>query len=58
MLDFKMGQVLGMMAKTAPFIIFRLVVYFSVMLAYVLSVGVGAGGGAGWTGWMFSRHRK
>lgn len=45
MLDFKMGQVLGMMAKTAPFIIFRLVVYFSVMLAYVLSVGVGAGTG-------------
>jgi hypothetical protein len=45
MVDFKMGQVLGLMSKTAPFVIFRLIVYTAVALAYVFSVGVGAGTG-------------
>ncbi|WP_219724515.1 hypothetical protein [Halomonas urumqiensis] len=36
-----------MMLKTLPFIVFRLVVYFGVALAYVLMTGVGAGVGWG-----------
>ncbi len=47
MWDFKMGQALGAMMKTAPFVIFRMVIYVGVALAYVLAVGVGAGIGYG-----------
>src|SRR5690606_14023650 len=37
----------GMMAKTAPFIVFRMIVYFGIAVAYVLATGVGAGVGWG-----------
>lgn len=47
MWDFKIGQALGLMLKTMPFILFRLAVYFGVALAYVLMTGVGAGVGWG-----------
>ncbi|EWH00371.1 hypothetical protein [Halomonas sp. BC04] len=47
MWDFKIGQALGLMLKTLPFILFRLAVYFGVALAYVLMTGVGAGVGWG-----------
>ncbi|GHE20742.1 hypothetical protein C1H70_11125 [Halomonas urumqiensis] len=47
MWDFQVGRALGMMLKTLPFIVFRLVVYFGVALAYVLMTGVGAGVGWG-----------
>lgn len=47
MWDFQIGQALGLMLKTMPFILFRLVVYFGVALAYVLMTGVGAGVGWG-----------
>jgi hypothetical protein len=47
MWDFKIGQALGLMLKTLPFIFFRLAVYFGVALAYVLMTGVGAGVGWG-----------
>ncbi|MBA2779931.1 hypothetical protein [Billgrantia kenyensis] len=47
MWDFKVGQALGLMLKTMPFILFRLAVYFGVALAYVLMTGVGAGVGWG-----------
>lgn len=47
MWDFRIGQSLGLMAKTLPFILFRLAVYFGVALAYVLMTGVGAGVGWG-----------
>ncbi|MGP9594655.1 hypothetical protein, partial [Halomonas sp. AOP42-C2-25] len=47
MWDFRLGQAIGLMFKTLPFIIFRLVVYFGIALAYVLMTGVGAGVGWG-----------
>jgi hypothetical protein len=47
MWDFRIGQALGLMMRTLPFIVFRLVVYFGVALAYVLMTGVGAGVGWG-----------
>jgi len=47
MWDFSIGQALGMMARTAPFILFRLVVYFGVAVAYILMTGTGAGIGWG-----------
>ncbi|WP_205596468.1 hypothetical protein [Wenzhouxiangella sp. XN201] len=43
MMDFKIGEVLGLMAKTMPFLIFRFLIYFGITLAYVLVTGVGAG---------------
>ncbi|MDZ7790693.1 MAG: hypothetical protein U5L08_09425 [Xanthomonadales bacterium] len=42
-MDFKIGEVLGLMAKTLPFLIFRFLIYFGITLAYVLVTGVGAG---------------
>ena len=53
MWDFRIGTALGLMAKTLPFILFRLAVYFGVALAYVLMTGVGAGVGRGRLG-----HRR
>lgn len=47
MWDFRIGQALGLMLRTLPFLLFRLVVYFGVALAYVLMTGVGAGIGWG-----------
>lgn len=47
MWDFRLGQAIGLMFKTLPFIIFRLAVYFGVALGYVLMTGVGAGVGWG-----------
>ncbi|WP_127520743.1 hypothetical protein [Mesorhizobium sp. Z1-4] len=47
MWDFDIGRTLGMMVRTWPFILLRLVVYFSITLAYVLATGVGAGVGFG-----------
>lgn len=46
MWDFKLGQVLGMMRKTLPFLLFRLGIYMLITLAYVLVTGGGAG--IGW----------
>lgn len=37
---------MAMMGQTAPFILFRMAVYFGVAIAYVLMTGIGAG--AGW----------
>lgn len=47
MWDFSIRQSLGLMARTAPFIILRIAVYFGVAVAYVLVTGVGAGVGWG-----------
>ncbi len=47
MWDFSMGQALGLMWRTAPFVVFRMVVYFGVALAFVLVTGTGAGIGYG-----------
>ena len=47
MWDFSIGRTLGVMARTWPFIVLRLIVYFLITLAYVLAVGAGAGLGWG-----------
>jgi hypothetical protein len=47
MMDFKIGEVLGLMARTLPFLIFRFLIYFGITLAYILMTGIGAGIGYG-----------
>lgn len=47
MWDFSIGRSLGLMAKTTPFIVFRMVVYFGIACAYVIVTGTGAGIGWG-----------
>jgi hypothetical protein len=47
MWDFSVGQALTLMGKTLPFIVFRILVYAGIALAYVLATGVGAGIGWG-----------
>jgi hypothetical protein len=47
MWDFSIGQTLGLMARTLPFIVFRIIVYFGIAVAYVLVTGVGVGIGWG-----------
>jgi len=47
MWDFETGKALGDMRATAPFIVFRLIIYFGIGLAYV--IGTGAGAGLGYT---------
>lgn len=47
MWDFNIGQTLGLMARTWPFIALRLVVYFGITVAYILATGAGAGVGYG-----------
>ncbi|TCH99051.1 hypothetical protein EJV46_10950 [Roseococcus sp. SYP-B2431] len=46
MWDFSVGRALGLMARTAPFIVFRMMVYAGIAAAYVIATGVGAG--LGW----------
>jgi len=45
--DFRIGEVLGLMAKTMPFLVFRFLIYFAITLAYILMTGIGAGIGYG-----------
>lgn len=47
MWDFSISQSFGLMRRTAPFVVFRMVVYFGVALAFVLATGTGAGIGYG-----------
>ncbi|PTW55687.1 hypothetical protein C8N35_11210 [Breoghania corrubedonensis] len=47
MFSFSVGLSLRLMAQTAPFVIFRMVIYFAIAVAYVLVTGVGAGIGFG-----------
>ncbi len=47
MWDFDIGRTLGIMARTWPFIVLRLLVYFGFTAAYVLAIGGGAGIGYG-----------
>lgn len=47
MWDFQIGRALALMVQTLPFILFRVVIYFAVMVAYVLMTGAGAGVGWG-----------
>lgn len=63
MWDFSFSKSVGMVLRTLPFIVLRLVVYVGIAIAYVFAVGVGAGvgfllghfwaapyGGAAWGG--------
>jgi hypothetical protein len=47
MWDFSIGQALGLMGRTMPFIVLRVLVYAGIAIAYVLVTGVGAGVGWG-----------
>ncbi|CAN7269106.1 hypothetical protein [Aminobacter aminovorans] len=47
MWDFSIGQSLAIMARTWPFIVLRMVVYFGITLAYIVAMGAGAGVGYG-----------
>ncbi len=47
MWDFSMSKALGLMMKTLPFVIFRIVIYFGISAAFVAATGVGAGIGWG-----------
>lgn len=47
MWDFSIGRALGLMGQTLPFIVFRIIVYFGIAVAFVLVTGVGAGVGWG-----------
>ncbi len=47
MWDFSMTKAMGLMIKTLPFVIFRVIVYFGISAAFVAATGVGAGIGWG-----------
>ena len=47
MKDFSFGEVFGLLKKTAPFLLFRFLVYFGITLAFVIITGAGAGIGYG-----------
>ncbi len=47
MWDFSVSKALGLMLRTAPFILFRVIVYFGIAVALVLMTGTGAGVGYG-----------
>lgn len=47
MSDFSFSTALRLMRQTAPFVMFRLAVYFGIAVAYVLATGMGAGLGYG-----------
>jgi hypothetical protein len=43
MLDFRTGQIFGLLLRTLPFVVLRIVVYVGIVLAYILAVGIGGG---------------
>lgn len=47
MWDFSIGRTIGILLKTMPFILTRMVIYFAITLAFILATGVGAGIGYG-----------
>src|SRR3954454_14021928 len=47
MWDFSICRTLSIMGQTLPFIVFRIIVYFGIAVAYVLVTGVGVGVGWG-----------
>lgn len=47
MWDFSVGRALGLMARTMPFVVLRMAVYFGIALGYILVTGTGAGIGYG-----------
>jgi hypothetical protein len=47
MWDFSISKALGLMVRTLPFLVFRMVVYFGISVAMILLTGTGAGIGYG-----------
>jgi hypothetical protein len=47
MWDFSLSRAFGLMMQTSPYVLFRIVVYVGIALAYVIVTGVGAGTGYG-----------
>ena len=47
MWDFSISKTLGIMVKTMPFILFRMVIFFGITVAYIFATGAGAGLGYG-----------
>lgn len=45
MLDFRTGQIFGLLLRTLPFLALRVAVYVGITLAYVFAVGIGGGMG-------------
>jgi len=43
MVDFRTGQIFGLLLRTLPFVVLRLAVYIGVALAYTLAIGIGSG---------------
>ncbi|WP_395787255.1 hypothetical protein [Aquimonas sp.] len=50
MMDFSLGQIIGLLLRTLPFLLLRLAVYLGITLAYVVATAGGAG-----LGWMFGK---
>jgi hypothetical protein len=47
MWDFSIGKTIGILARTLPFILLRMAIYFVITLAFILATGAGAGIGYG-----------
>jgi hypothetical protein len=47
MWDFSIGRTFGLLARTFPFILLRMVVYFGITMAYLIAAGAGAALGYG-----------
>jgi hypothetical protein len=47
MWDFDIGRTIGIVARTWPFVLFRIIVYAAITLAYIVAAGTGAGIGWG-----------
>jgi hypothetical protein len=47
MWDFEIGRTLGIVVRTWPFVMLRIVVYFGITVAYIVSTGAGASVGYG-----------
>ena len=47
MWDFEIGRAVSIMIRTWPFIVFRMIVYFGITLAYIMATGTGASVGYG-----------
>lgn len=47
MWDFSIGKAIGLLARTMPFVLFRVIVYFAISAAFVIVTGTGAGIGYG-----------
>ncbi len=41
MWDFEIGKTFGLMARTFPFILFRMIVFFGITIAYIIATGTG-----------------